>query len=73
MLRVISLLWCSLVWVECLAAQDFRATILGQVRDASGAAVPKASIKSVRKDTNSIKETVSNENGFYTLFGAREK
>ena len=69
MLRILSLLLIILGMLECLVAQDFRATILGQVKDASGASVPQATVKATRKDTNSAKETVSNENGFYALVG----
>ena len=69
MLRILSLLLISLGMLECLVAQDFRATILGQVKDASGASVPQATVKATRKDTNSAKETVSNENGFYAGVG----
>src|SRR5216110_1958857 len=47
--------------------QDFRATILGQVTDPSGAAVPSATVKATRVDTNLTVETKTNANGFYTI------
>jgi len=47
--------------------QDFSATILGQVTDPSGAAVPSATVKATRVDTNLTVETKTNANGFYTI------
>jgi hypothetical protein len=52
-----------------LSAQDFRATILGQVMDGQRAAVPNAAVKATKTDTNVTKETVTNTEGVYTLAG----
>ncbi|MBI1897256.1 MAG: TonB-dependent receptor [Acidobacteria bacterium] len=48
-------------------AQDFRATILGQVTDPTGAAIPHATVKAVKTGTNETKETTTNAAGIYTL------
>lgn len=48
-------------------AQDFRATITGQVRDATGAAVPGARVKATQKSTSAVSETKTNEDGYFTL------
>lgn len=48
-------------------AQEFRATLSGVVRDQSGAAVAKAEVKAVKKDSGQAYSTISNEQGFYTI------
>jgi hypothetical protein len=50
-------------------AQEHRATLLGQVLDGSKAAVPTAVVKATKQDTNIAKETVTNEQGIYSLIG----
>jgi hypothetical protein len=50
-------------------SQEYRATILGQVLDASRAAVPNATVKATKQDTNVAKETVTNEQGIYSMIG----
>ncbi len=50
-----------------LFAQDFRATISGQVTDSSGAAIPGAKVRAVQRSTNQVSEVTTNHNGFYTL------
>ncbi len=52
-----------------LAAQEYRASLLGQVSDASKSAVPNATVKATKQDTNVSKETVTNEQGIYTIPG----
>ncbi len=49
------------------AAQEFRGSILGRITDPSGAVVPGASIHVVNEDTGTKIETLSNENGNYTV------
>src|SRR5437764_2988400 len=49
------------------SAQDYRGTILGQVTDPSGAAIPNATVKATRIDTNSITEVKTSANGLYTI------
>src|SRR5436190_22476096 len=48
-------------------AQEFRATIKGQVVDASKAAVPGATVTVTNAETNEVATTVSNAEGEYTL------
>lgn len=50
-----------------LAAQDFRATITGQVVDASGAAIPAARVRAVQRSTNQSVEAITTREGYYTL------
>lgn len=50
-------------------AQDYRATVLGQVTDPTGAAIPNATVKATREGTNVSKETVTNNEGIYTVVG----
>lgn len=55
------------VLATSLYAQDFRATILGRVTDISDAAIPGATIKAVNTATNDTAETISNDDGHYTI------
>lgn len=48
-------------------AQDFRATITGQVADQNNAAVPNATVKATRLGTNVSTEAQSNNDGYYSL------
>jgi hypothetical protein len=50
-----------------LAAQDFRATITGQVMDGTGAAVPGAKVRAVQRNTNQATEATTNQDGYYSL------
>ena len=50
-----------------LHAQVLYGSIVGVVQDASGSTIPAATVTVVNKDTNLTQETVSNENGEYTL------
>jgi hypothetical protein len=60
---------CQAAFVFCavLNAQDFRATITGQVTDASVRSVPNATVKAVNVATGEGSETRTNSEGFYTL------
>lgn len=49
------------------SAQEFRGTISGQVRDATGAAIPGATVRAVQKSTNQATEATTNQDGFYAL------
>ncbi len=51
----------------CVFAQDFRATIQGQITDPSGAVVPGASVKATNQSTNVAKEVKATVEGFYTI------
>lgn len=48
-------------------AQDFRATITGQVTDPSGAAIPNATVKATNSATNEVKQVKTNVSGVYTI------
>ena len=50
-----------------LHAQVLYGSIVGVVQDASGSNIPAATVSIVNKDTNLTQETISNENGEYTL------
>ena len=50
-----------------LVAQDFRATIVGQVTDKSGASIPNAAIAATLSDTAETFSTTSNADGIYSL------
>ncbi len=67
----------SRAWVVCAVlvlavagiarAQEFRATIRGQVLDTSKAAVPGATVTMTNTDTNEVATTTSNAEGNYTI------
>jgi hypothetical protein len=57
----------ALAFCLALHAQDFRATITGQVTDPSKAAIPGATVKATFVETNTITDTKTNANGYYTL------
>src|SRR5260370_41792746 len=60
---------CQAAFVFCavLNAQDFRATITGQVTDASVRSIANATVKTVNVATGEGSETKTNSEGFYTL------
>src|SRR5215467_5279241 len=49
------------------SAQEFRATITGQVTDPSGAAVPGATVSAVNADTRQVYTSQSDAAGTYSL------
>src|SRR4051812_43848118 len=59
----------AVVFLAVAAAfgQDDRATISGQVTDASGAAIPEAKVKAIQKSINQATEVTANTEGFYTI------
>src|SRR6266508_847729 len=60
-------LWIAFLVPEPGAAQVLYGTIVGNVTDASGAAVPGATVTITNKLTNVSRETITNEVGSYTL------
>ncbi len=48
-------------------AQEYRATILGQVTDPSGAGIPNATVKATRVDTHVSTEVKASSNGVYSI------
>ncbi len=57
----------ALVCAGVLSAQDFRATISGQVSDPSGAAVIGAVVRATQRSTNQVRVVTTNNEGFFTL------
>jgi hypothetical protein len=63
-------LTCFVVFsVTAAFAQDFRASILGQVTDASGASIPGVKVRATRIETNVSREVETTSEGFYTVPG----
>lgn len=61
------LLFLTLFAAPWASSQDTRGTILGTVRDASGAAVPNAIVVVTRVDTNASREMKTTEEGFFSV------
>src|SRR6266851_3414346 len=55
------------LFVGSAFAQDFRATISGQVLDRTGAAIPHANVAAIRVDNDEATRATTNSQGFYTL------
>jgi len=66
-MRKARILWLSITIGSAVHAQDFRATIAGQVTDASHAAIPNATVKATQRSTSAILEVKTNNEGYYTL------
>ena len=56
-----------LLCTSILAAQGFRATIVGRVTDDSGAVVPGAKITITNTGTNEIRSVIVGDNGEYSI------
>ncbi len=56
-----------LVAASSAAAQEFRATVKGQVLDSSQAALPGATVTVTNQETNEIATAVTNSDGNYTI------
>ena len=52
---------------QVLRAQEFRATITGQVTDPSGGAIPRATIKATQVDTQQAYSATCDGSGIYSL------
>ncbi len=50
-------------------AQEFRATLIGQVTDPTGAVVPGVKVRATKIDTNVSREVDTTSDGYYTLPG----
>jgi hypothetical protein len=57
----------ALLMVCMAVAQDFRATISGQVTDSSGSAIPNAKVTVTQKSTGQATVVNTNTEGFYTV------
>src|SRR5262245_62409915 len=55
------------VTATAATAQEFRATVKGQVVDSSKAAVPGATVNVTNTDTNEVASAVTNHEGNYTV------
>jgi hypothetical protein len=56
-----------LVGVAAAAAQTFTGSILGYVRDSSGAVMPNVTVRAIETATNADRSGVSNESGFFEI------
>jgi hypothetical protein len=68
--KIFVVVFLSLCFVGSGFAQSTFGTILGTVKDASGAVVPNASLKIANLDENTTRETSTNANGDYSLLNA---
>jgi hypothetical protein len=64
--------WAVVVVIVCLvllpsftAAQTYTSSLAGNVRDASGAAVPGAKVSVKNEGTNLVEERATNDSGFF--------
>src|SRR5215510_742630 len=57
----------STLTLQPLHAQEIRGSILGQITDSSGAAVPGAKVTVTNEETNTRVGTQSNEDGNYNV------
>jgi hypothetical protein len=60
-------LWGLLLLAGALLAQDFRATLTGQVTDPTGSVIPGALVKTLNLATNEAKEARTTAEGLYTV------
>jgi hypothetical protein len=58
-----------MIGLGCLTlfAQDYRATITGQVTDASKSAIPNAIVRAIQPETNEVTQATTNQEGYFTL------
>src|SRR5512143_3732831 len=49
------------------AAQDYRATITGQVTDRTGGAIPNARVRAIQRGTNEATSALTDQDGFFAL------
>src|SRR4051812_5024520 len=58
-----------LLTLACLTAyaQDFRATVSGQVTDKTGASIPGAKVTATQKNTNQKSVQITNQEGYYSI------
>ncbi|HVI08379.1 MAG TPA: TonB-dependent receptor [Candidatus Binatia bacterium] len=65
--RAIVALWCFCFLAAAALAADNTGAIVGTVRDASGAVIPRVSVTVRNSATNALRQTVTNENGEYAV------
>lgn len=66
-MKQLSSLLAVFVLASCAYAQEYRATVLGRVTDASGAAIPGAQVKAVNLDTAADSNATTAEGGDYVI------
>src|SRR5262245_25695459 len=67
MKQLSALLAALLLLISFAGAQEFRASITGEVSDSSGSPIPKVKVVSTNIETNVSFEAVTNESGRYTI------
>jgi hypothetical protein len=67
LVTAIVLVFCFVIPSPFLCAQEFRASITGQVADSTGAVIPGASITAVNVDTRVASSTKTGKQGVYSL------
>src|SRR5262245_46325370 len=65
--RLQGLLFSLFVVISTASAQEFRATITGQVTDSSGLGIPNARVTAIQKSTSQATVASTNQDGFYTV------
>ncbi|MBM3727480.1 MAG: TonB-dependent receptor [Acidobacteria bacterium] len=64
---LLRIVFSSLFLVRALAAQESRATLIGEVKDASGAVIVGASVKATSTSTGTVSATKTNDSGYFEL------
>jgi len=65
---MIALLFVAMLLVSNdIAAQDFRATVVGRITDQAGAVLPGAQVTITNTETNQVTSVVSNDEGSYVI------
>lgn len=64
---LVALAFCLSIGTTALAQEEISATIIGQVTDSAGAAIPGATVVVVNKDTNFERKVQTNSEGNYTV------
>lgn len=64
---LIALVFCLSICTTAIAQEEISATIVGQVTDSTGAAIPGATVVVVNKDTNFERKVQTNSEGNYTV------
>jgi hypothetical protein len=65
--KQLSSLFVILMLPSCAFAQEYRATVIGRVTDASGAAIPGAQVKAINLETAATSNATTSESGDYVI------
>jgi hypothetical protein len=63
----LALAFAALLFAASVFAQEFRASVAGQITDSSGAIVPDATITVTSVERNTVAQTISNSSGHYLV------